>query len=187
MLNCENDELMTGIVYSVPRTEWEWPARWAIGNLGAICSPVVGNSGLVMAQSDHETVRAAGSLDTVLQGAGTPSQMGYWRYMSTRLTTRNLDNQWTRQNVVRCQPGYVLRGISVRTLDGFVHRIDEIECASRDEVLQTPPYSVLVQQGTPRAGETVTTARCPDALPYARGLNARSGWLLDGFQLRCRT
>lgn len=189
-LQCPDRHLAIGVIGTTYPYDPAGNAR--VGNLGLVCAPYHEHPSQAARTTAFWKVIVGGSIDT-----GFASGLhDFNAYVNEVLDLQADDGSLAdfldqQQGVTVCRPGFYLSGLRLQA-GRYVDRVDGIECVRHDgrAFHSKSPRKPL---GT-RASNAVTL-RCPDrsgdpdhALPdrAVDGIYIRSGWLTDGFRLRCR-
>lgn len=183
-LGCEDDEAVIGIVGTQYEDEWTAPGLpLVLGNFGLVCGPGRDSSSHFL-QSDHATVRTAGSYDTDFVSSLDPAPTLLNRYRNSVLShgqahILNDEVEW-----FLCPAGYAVAGISVREKYSRVRAITQVRCRHMFETSQLDLLYSQTDFGTVEAGSTAASTTCGTG-KFAVSASVRSGWFTDSISLFC--
>lgn len=187
VLDCPSGYRAAGIIGQTHRLDPEFSRR--VGNFGLVCVPFVRDNSQATRATTFWKVVVGGSYDTDFQ-VGTFDYDSYLNEVLTPLQGNGTNVPFLQQQqaVTMCKPGYFVTGVTVQS-GTYVDRIESIECTHHARV---GCDVVSLRRGIGSRTSTLRTTRCPAVsgstlVPdrAARGIVIRSGWVTDGFALRC--
>lgn len=177
-MSCPAGKMAAGIIGTTYRRDPEMSRR--VGNFGIVCVPYRTDRDQAGRSTAHWDVVVGGSIDH--GAAGTYPFDVYINETLDAVAGNGLlkPMRWQQQGVTMCPPGDFLSGVEAFRDGGTVGHVDRIICRSPTSYRTITPRLSLGDMAI-----TPDDSNC-GFQRYADGINIRSGWLTDGFQLRCR-
>lgn len=174
-LECPFGFVAAGIIGTTIKDQF-YP-QGVIGNFGLVCLPF---DSIARYQFEYATVITGGSKDVPVVAKNAPFNEYITRVLPhDPTTTRN-----RQQNFQMCPPGFYLKGLRYASSGRVMESVYALRCERWDKG-ESAIRMHRIGFGRESSSQQRLDSECAPGY-FVDGINIRSGWYTDAFQLQCR-